>query len=335
MDILQKLTRFVSRVFKTDIGIFLEALKRSPNAQGYVSGSITELLLQQHLEGLGYEVRRIREKWEGRKHLNHHGDFYFRRLKAGHWYVLESKGVKSNSEKWHKLYNYGNLKGFLIAHADKLPWVDHRQNVEQQVVDWIDANLPRFKSEFASNLYEYEEVRNYKTTRVTPKSVAINALRGLTREQIHEQIESRLKYLLSRIRVLETHFVSGTSSAGARTMATPRKDEFNIVSVDIFLRFPEHKFLFANPNNLDSSGGDENHLQQNYIIGFVLIDQHGQETLSLTDEWHTDFDAVYATLTPARSVSEQDMQIDSRYAVEADLDEQSETPIISYDVPAT
>ena len=46
LTIFQKLEKFVSDVFKTTLEIFLEALKLSPNAQGYVSGSISELLLK-------------------------------------------------------------------------------------------------------------------------------------------------------------------------------------------------------------------------------------------------------------------------------------------------
>jgi hypothetical protein len=80
MTIFQKLETFVRKVFKTTLEVFLAALKMSPNAQGYVSGSITELLLKQYLEKLGYEVKRIREKWEGKKHPNHHGDFYFKKI---------------------------------------------------------------------------------------------------------------------------------------------------------------------------------------------------------------------------------------------------------------
>lgn len=79
MSILSKLENFVAKTFKTTLDIFLEAIRLSPNAQGYVNGSITELLLKQHIESMGYEVKRIREKWEGKKHANHHGDFYFRK----------------------------------------------------------------------------------------------------------------------------------------------------------------------------------------------------------------------------------------------------------------
>ena len=158
MNIFEKITRFVEQAFKTTLEIFLEALKLSPNAQGYVSGSITELLLKKKLEEeYGFEVKRIREKWEGKKHPHHHGDYYFRKPASSFWYVIESKGVKSNSEKWHRLYNFENLKNFLIIHAEKIPWIDQSGNVGQQVTEWIHKNLPKFQNEFSSNLYEYEE----------------------------------------------------------------------------------------------------------------------------------------------------------------------------------
>lgn len=314
MDIFEKISRFVQRVFKTNLEIFLEALKLSPNAQGYVSGSITELLLKKKLEDeYGLEVKRIREKWEGRKHARHHGDFYFRKPESVQWYVIESKGVKSNSEKWHKLYNFENLKKFLIIHADKVPWINRNQDVERQVIDWIYTHLPKFSDEYASPLYEYEEVQKYKPKLETEKSKAIAVLRGYTRDEINSLIEERLHYVMSKIKVLETHFVSGTSSASERTQATPRKDEFNVIAIDIVLRYPEHKFLFANPQNLESSGDDPNHLQQNYVIGFVFTDEQGNITLQITDDWHEDLSDVLDTLDPRDCVKEEDMQIDNRY----------------------
>ena len=118
-SIFQKLEYFVSQVFKTTLEIFLEALKLSPNAQGYVSGSITELLIKKQLETMNYSVKRIKEKWEGKKHPNHYGDFYLQDENK-RWFVLESKGLKSNSEKWQKLYNYDRLKAFLFSEYKKL-----------------------------------------------------------------------------------------------------------------------------------------------------------------------------------------------------------------------
>jgi len=322
MNILEKLTRFVQRVFKTSVEIFLEALKLSPNAQGYVSGSITELLLKKKFEEeYGLEIKRIKEKWEGRKHPRHHGDFYFRKPDSSYWFVVESKGLKSNSEKWHKLYNLKNLKNFLITHSDKIPWVNRREEVERQVTEWIYVNLPKFRDEYSSNLYEYEEVQKYRPKRETGKAKAIAALRGYTRDQINHMIEERLNYVMSRVKVLETHFVSGTSRLSERTQATPRKDEFNVIAIDLVLRYPEHKFLFANPQNLESSGDDPNHLQQNYIMGFVFTDEQGNATLSITEDWYEDFNDVYDMLDPEDCVNEQDMQIDNRYFVVNEDDE--------------
>lgn len=229
-NILDRLARFVREVFKTNLEIFLEALKLSPNAQGYVGGSITELLLKQKLEQeYGLEVKRIREKWEGRKHPQHHGDLYFRQPN-GCWFVMESKGVKSNSEKWHKLYNYAGLKKFLILHADKIAWIKPQEPVESQIIEWIQANLPKFQNEYASNLYEYEDVKKYLQAfprRETERSRAIHRLKNFTRDELDRQIAERLAYVMTQVKVLETHFVSGTSGVSQRTLATPRKDEFN------------------------------------------------------------------------------------------------------------
>jgi hypothetical protein len=314
MTIFQKLEVFVKKTFKTTLEVFLAALKMSPNAQGYVNGSITELLLKQHLESLDYEVKRIREKWEGKKHPNHHGDFYFRNNGTKNWFVLESKGVKSNSEKWHKLYNHDNLKKFLYNHSEKLSWIDSEKDIENQIISWIKANLPKFENEYSENLYDYEEIQKYNKqnrTKETEKSRAIAALSAYSRDEIGDMLNERLEYLMSKIRVLETHFVSGTSGSSERTQATPRKDEFNAISIDI-LRFDEHKFVFANPNQLESSGENAAHLQQNYIMGFVFPQTNGTLKLDLTEEWFDDFNDVCKTLSSENAVNEYDMQIDNR-----------------------
>lgn len=308
MNIIEKLEQFVTSVFKTTLEVFFEALKLSPNAQGYVSGSITELLLKRHLESLGFKIERIREKWEGKKHPNHHGDFYFQDMN-GDWFVLESKGVKSNAEKWHKLYNYDNLKSFLFTHYNKINWINQNQEIEPQINQWIKDNLPKFLNEYNYNLYDYEEIQKYKTPKKeTRKSKDIERLKPYQREEIAEMIKVRLDYLMTKIKVLETHFVSGAGGSNERSQATPRKDEFNIISINIVLRFKEHKFLFANPQNLESSGSDVSHLQQNYIMGFVFND----DELCLSDEWYDDFNEVLATVDRNSAIQEKDMQIDNR-----------------------
>jgi hypothetical protein len=316
MTIFQRLETFVTRTFKTTLEIFLEALKLSPNAQGYVSGSITELLLKKKLEESGYEVKRIREKWEGRKHARHHGDFYFRKNTQSPWYVLESKGVKSNTEDWNKLYNYPRLMKMLYDYHEVIHWINQDEEIEPQIENWINTNLPGLKE--APTLYSYEEIQGYLKNppkRVTEKLNAMKLLSNKTREEIDKMIDERLAFVMSKVMVLDTHFVSGTSGTSDRTQATPRKDEFNLISIDIVLRYNDHKFLFANPKHLESSGKDSNHLQQNYIMGFVFPQADGSMKLDLTDEWYEDFNEVYETLDPEDRVNEEDMQIDNRNIV--------------------
>ena len=315
MTIFQKLEKFVTDVFKTTLEIFLEALKLSPNAQGYVSGSISELLLKKNIEELGFEVKRIREKWEGKKHAQHHGDFYFRKNPESPWFVLESKGVKSNTEHWNKLYNYPKLKKIFFDYQEIIHWINKDNEIEPQIDKWISENLPEMVN--APTLYSYEEIQDYLSTppqKETPKLLAMKELAKYTRDEIDKMIKDKLMYLMSKVRILDTHFVSG-ASGGERTQATPRKDEFNLISVDIFLRFNEHKFLYANPKHLDSSGKDANHLQQNYIMGFVFPQADGSLELDLTDEWSEDFKEVYETLDEADAVNENEMQIDNRNIV--------------------
>lgn len=322
MNIFEKITRFVERVFKTSLEILLEALKLSPNAQGYVSGSITELLLKKKLEGLGYEVKRIREKWEGKKHSRHHGDFYFRNNPQSPWFVLESKGVKSNTEDWNKLYNYPRLKKMLFDYNEVIHWINKHEEIEPQIDRWIDDNLPTLKD--APTLYTYEEIHDYLNKppkKETEKLIAMKRLADKTRDEIDNMIQERLEFVMSKVMVLDTHFVSGTSGSSERTQATPRKDEFNLISVDIVLRYNDHKFLFANPKHLDSSGKDANHLQQNYIMGFVFKQPNGSLKLDLTDEWYEDFNDVYDTLDPKDSIDEDDMQIDNRYIVPNEVEQ--------------
>lgn len=322
MTIFQRLEKFVKDIFKTTVEIFFEALQLSPNAQGYVSGSITELLLKQCLENHGLEVKRIREKWEGKKHPNHHGDFYYKcKCKIGEcshadkWFVLESKGVKSNSEKWHKLYNYERLLKFLFDHSEKINWINQDEDVEPQIVTWLDIHLPKFKTDYANTLYTYEEVQDYLksgSTRKTKKSEAIDLLRDNSREEINKMIDDRLAYVMSKVKVLETHFVSGTSGVSDRTQATPRRDEFNLISIDIFFRHSAHKFLFANPKQLDASGADANHLQQNYIMGFVFTQLDGTLKLNLTEDWYENFWDAFFSVNIEDAVNELDMQEDIR-----------------------
>lgn len=79
MDVLRN---YIKSKFGIDEPKFLEVLKMSPGAEGYLLGSLGELLFKEYVESLGYEAFRIKEKPEGgnnAKSDDAHGDFYIRK----------------------------------------------------------------------------------------------------------------------------------------------------------------------------------------------------------------------------------------------------------------
>lgn len=96
------LKNYIKNKFGIDEQKFLEVLKMSPGAEGYLFGSLGELLFKEYAESLGYEVLRIKEKPDGGYNAKKaRGDFYIRKKgnKKDEWFVVECKGVKSNAEK--------------------------------------------------------------------------------------------------------------------------------------------------------------------------------------------------------------------------------------------
>jgi hypothetical protein len=76
------LKSFIEVRFGVTTEVFLQALRSSPSANGYITGAISELLLKNYLESLGYEVLRIKEKPAGgnnAKNSEARGDFYIRK----------------------------------------------------------------------------------------------------------------------------------------------------------------------------------------------------------------------------------------------------------------
>jgi len=197
-----------------------EAILLSANSRGYILGAVVELELRNSLLDQGLHVQRIKEKWVGEK--VHHGDFYVSK-NGNDWYVFESKGLKSNSEKWAKVWDIPPGKG--------------------EVLRWIERKKGAAWKELVASLSDSEA-------------------------QALAEVDSP-----GQVRVLQTHFVSGTAGRSGRSLATPRKDEFNVVSIDTFIKLGKHRFLFAASDQLEPSSSDSNHLKQNYLVGLALPEQ--------------------------------------------------------------
>lgn len=241
--------------FGVDERTLCEALWSSPNARGYLFGSISEILLRKYLERAGYELQRIKEKWVGAK--LHHGDFYVRKGRGG-WFVLESKGVKSNAEKWRKtrLAPKGG--------SDLRAWLEKKKKGDIGAW-WRRCPPQRREAILASNLFD-------------------------------------------RAKVIDTHFVSGRGGKAGRAIATPRKDEFHVMALDLFLRTGRHEYIFARATDLEPATQDQAHLKQNYLIDILVPGVPGE--VLLPPPWSRDFDEIFRGLK--KPVQESDRQVDDR-----------------------
>lgn len=140
-----ELEELVKKGFGVDLNTFTEAIRFSPGAQGYINGSISEFILRKLLGSKGYETERIIEKWKGKKLLRHHGDFYIRKKGHKKWYVLELKGLKSNSEEWHKLNDQNRLIVFLKKWNESAKIFASEEEIEQWCQENFESKISKIK----------------------------------------------------------------------------------------------------------------------------------------------------------------------------------------------
>ncbi len=127
----------------------------------------------------------------------------------------------------------------------------------------------------------------------------------MSQSQRDKIIESRK---FAECRIIETHFVSGTGGRSGRKIATPKKTEFHMVALNLFLRTGKHEFIYAASADLESPKKHPEHLKQNYIIDILIPTVN--EIPTLRKPWTRDFNQVFDGLTDP--VREKDMQIDER-----------------------
>ncbi|RLD60106.1 MAG: hypothetical protein DRJ05_05290, partial [Bacteroidetes bacterium] len=264
---MENITSYIKNKFGVDVNTFIEVLKMSPGAEGYILGSIGELLFKEYMESLGYETLRIKEKPDGgynAKSADARGDFYIRKKGSNEdkWYVVECKGVKSNSEKRSGLLKQSSCINLLNKHT-----VDRNKHVlsiyksgkkayDNSKEKWEENNKGNFP--------------NFKWSKSNP-GAGIPDLNGLWNSK--EEIEKWLKSfpendfsedaywnLTAPIRLLQTHMPSTRTDPKTNIKSTgPLVTEFNILSVDLFSKTGKHEFVFANATDLNPQGKSPNH----------------------------------------------------------------------------
>jgi len=278
--------------------IFLEALKSSPSAQGYIAGAISELLLKEYLETKNYEVVRIKEKPSGgnnAKNYEARGDFYIRREgnKENKWLVIESKGLKSNSEfrgaklnNPDKVYNFLKNRVFDLKKTKETILNKGYKTYLKTKGSWQRKNPRKAFPEFKWNpnfpgaeCYNLDGIWRNKSDL---KKWVFSLDKSCFSEESYRNIEGA-------ITVLETHQPS--KRVGIKTgidQAAPLVYDFNIMCVDLFLRTKKHEFVFMNSGEISHSPTSPEHLYQNYIIDILVKDKKMRPTIQVP--WYDDVD---------------------------------------------
>ncbi|GAB5466444.1 MAG: hypothetical protein Kapaf2KO_18800 [Candidatus Kapaibacteriales bacterium] len=239
---MESISDYIKRKFGVDERKFIEVLKMSPGAEGYLHGSLSELLFKDYVESKNFEAFRIKEKPGGgynAKSDDARGDFYIRKKGStkDEWYVIEIKGIKTNTEKHlFSLVNkdklYKHLKGLAFPKDDYLVKAYNKglKTYNKAKEKWENKNPGKMFPEFqwdqrtpgarAYNLRGYwndeEDLKKWVDS-LDPRTLTI---------------ESYLN-LKGPIRMLTTHAPSNRIAPYSKIkQAAPLVSEFNIMCVD-------------------------------------------------------------------------------------------------------
>ena len=297
---------YVNRTFCCDVPLFLEALENSPNSRGYIIGALSEIILSHYLDAKGYDVLRIVEKPSGgndAKSADARGDFYVRKKgsKDDAWQVVESKGLKSNSEfrgaKFNsrdKVFRYLRPLVFPAKNAREVTYAKGLQSYQQAKAQWERAHPSKLFPPFAwdhdtpgpitcdlSGIWDAEaDLRRY--------------LDSLPNDAFTEEAYRECRGALA---VLETHKPSRREAPlTGNEQAAPLVSDFSILAVDLCLRTGKHEFAFMNPKTISHSPTSPEHLYQNYTIDILIPGLKVRP--AFIPPWYGDFDECVAKTQP-------------------------------------
>lgn len=278
----------------------------------------------QYLENKGYEVLRIKEKPAGgfdNKKKGYKGDFLIKKKDSNDYYVVECKGLKTNSEfrsaktdendhikKLPKKNAYNTLKKFynvnkkLIYDKGKRTYLSAKEKWENNNPD---KSFPDFKWE--------EEMPGPDNADLTPYFENLNALKTFI-DTADEKLlyETAFRDNKALYKILQTHEPSNrTDPYTGIHQAAPLVSDFSIMAVDLFQRTGKHQFVFMNPNEISHSPSSPNHLYQNYIIDIIIPEI--KDELCITPPWYKDINECIEKTSP-KTVEYDASQIDYREA---------------------
>jgi hypothetical protein len=298
---------------------FIEALKSSPSAQGYIAGAVSEVLLKEYLERKGYEVIRIKEKPSGgnnAKNCEARGDFYIRKNKSklDKWLVIESKGLKSNSEfrggkldNPEKVFKFLRNRVFNVAKTKETIFNKGFATYSKTKESWERKNKGKKFPDFKWN-HNFPGAECYNLDGIWKNEAGLKKwVFSLDKYCFSEDAFRNSKGAIS---ILETHQPS--KRIGIKTgidQAAPLVYDFNIMSVDLYLRTGKHEFVFMNSQEISHSPTSPEHLYQNYTIDILVNGIKNQPIIQRP--WYLDIEDCISKTKPIYRPIDRS-QIDNR-----------------------
>lgn len=315
---MQALTQYIEETFKISEEKFLEILRTNPNARQNIHGVLGEILFKEYAESLGYEVLRIKEKPKGgnqAKSDDARGDFYIRKkgITKDTWYVIECKGVKSNAEKRVNMTNrrscLNKLNNYSVNRAN------HVKSIYNSGQRAYRGAKQRWETKHRGTFPEF-------TWNPENPGAGIPDISGLwsSKAEIKEWLdrfpdeaftEDAYWNLTAPVRLLQTHMPSTrTDQVTGLKKTGPLVTEFNILSVDLFLKTGKHEFVFAHAPDLNPQQESPNHLQQNYTID-ILTAKDGFQRHKLSKPWYSNLEECIRNSSPKPRILDKS-QLDLR-----------------------
>ena len=297
---MKNFSELAYRKFGVAPDLLYDVLNTSAGADGYIFGALGEMLFKQYAEEKGYEVKRIKEKPKGgydAKTDEARGDFYIRKRGCDEdkWFVVECKSVKSNSEKRCGFTDKSKLATFLAKHSFG------RERHIESIYRRGKSAYNRTKESFADEFPEFRWNSNNPGAGIPNLSHLWN-----NRAEIDNWLNTfgDDKYteraywdLEAPVRLIQTHMPSQRVDKLGIKSTGPLVADFSILCVDLFLRTGEHKFIFANSQNLNHQAEAPNHLQQNYTID-ILVEQEEYALHELSEPWYDDLELCITETNP-------------------------------------
>jgi len=275
-----ELPKYIDLTFGVSELVFQNALEMSPGSQGSIAGAVSEILLKRLLEDEGFEVLRIKEKPGGgndAKNSEARGDFYFRPVgsKKNEWWVIESKGLKSNSEfrggkldSPKKVFKFLNSRNFSPSRSLESIYESGLKRYEKERDSWESKHRGKSFPEFRWNK-KYPGAECFDLNGIWRDS---KDLEDWTESLPSERFsEFAYRSRSGAIAILETHQPSQREAPiTGNNQAAPLVADFNIMAVDLFFRTGSHEFVFMNSEEIAHSPTSPEHLYQNYTIDILI-----------------------------------------------------------------